>query len=33
MPKLHIPEDAQWEANIRKLVVGVHEAKVEVGQV
>lgn len=33
MLELHIPDDAQLEAKIRKLASGVHEAKVEVGQV
>lgn len=30
LPELHIPEDAQPEAKIRKLAAGVHEAKEEV---
>jgi len=33
MPELHIPEDAQPEAKIRKLAAGLREAKAEVGRV
>ena len=33
VPKIHIPEDAQLEAKIRKLATGVCEAKVEVAWV
>lgn len=33
MPELHISEDAQPEAKIKKLAASVCEAKVEVGRV
>lgn len=33
MPKLHISEDAQPEAKIKKIVTSVREAKVEFGRV
>lgn len=33
VPKLHISDDAQPEAKIRKLVAGVHEAKAKFGRV
>lgn len=31
LPELHILEDAQPEAKIQKLVVGIRDAKAEVG--
>lgn len=31
VPELHIPEDVQLEAKIRKLAIGVREAKAELG--
>ena len=33
VPELHIPEEAPLEAKIRKLVVGIHDAKAEVARV
>ena len=33
VPELHIPEDAQLEAKIKKLVTGVREARTKVGQI
>lgn len=33
VPELHIPEDAQVDAKIRKLAAGVQEARAESGRV
>lgn len=33
MPKFYIPKEVPLEAKIKKLVVGVHDAKVEVAKV